>query len=79
MKATLKEKVEFLKKNCPDLESVNPYQDFAKVDEIRKLLHTSGFYKTAYAHGINYSTVVNIIMYAKTKNVTRQHAIKVRY
>lgn len=68
-----KEKIEFVKKNYPELSKINPYMDHAFCIRVKKDLIDAGLYTRGAKH--LYDTAIeNIILKAQGKRTNNRRA-----
>lgn len=66
IKKEILEKVEFLKKNYPNINKINPYTDLGALTDIKFFLHENHFYK-GWVSSIPDSSILNLVLIAQGK------------
>ncbi len=75
--ATFEAKVEFIRNNIPNYQSIDPWNDRHNVTMIKVRLHEAGFYKHNPLQMLD-QTVINLVEAAKGKPVKKNYTSRMR-
>lgn len=72
--STVGERINFIRDNFPDIDSVDPKKDFMYLRKVKRKLFEAGFYKVKYLSEIHDTSIMNLVYRVQGVAVYRHNA-----